>query len=564
MTKETTANDVAKDCKSNVLMIDIARLEESKRNVRKRKDKPALESLVESIKENGVLQPLVGIGDATRGQIEILIGNRRLCAARKVGLKVLPVEVRASIEDDRFTSIALVENLQREDLDPIDEAQGYKELVDRHKLAPEQIAARVGRSSSYVYRRLRLAELHEEVIRAVRAGAITFEIAGLIARIPVKSAQQEALGAIRKEATRFDPNGSATIHDAKTIIQHRFMFRLADAPFDREDATLCPKAGACSACPKRTGSCPSLFDDVKEADTCTDPTCYGDKVKAMLDARIKAAKERKEEILEGEAADRAFPFGPTGAPRGFIRLDDRCDLDERKRSYRQVLKPAPPPTTLAVFKREGLTVEIAAEKAVAAALKKIGLIGRFDPNDKAPKPSEADRTPAEAPAKDAGANDRQAAKIEAATQNATIAEIVRKGETVELDRAALHLIAVGLIDSAWNDTLRRVEKRRDQKSTDGKPHGTQLRKIVADAPAKVLKGLIFELIAVRDLSNGADGRNDLIGTATKILGINTRKIQADAADAVMKPKERKAKTAKADGGKSVKKSAKKDLKKVNK
>jgi len=130
----------------------------------------ALEGLKESISEKGVLQPVIVRRKA--GRFELVAGERRLRAAKLAKLKSIPAVVK-DVSDSEALEIALVENLQREDLNPIDEARGYRELINRFSLTQEQLAKKLARDRSTIANVLRLLNLPEQVKRALEEGKIT-------------------------------------------------------------------------------------------------------------------------------------------------------------------------------------------------------------------------------------------------------------------------------------------------------------------------------------------------------------------------------------------------------
>lgn len=130
----------------------------------------AIEELAASIAEQGILQPL--IVTPRGGDFELVSGERRWRAAQRVGLATVPVIVR-EVEDRELLEIALVENLQREDLDPIDEAVGYRQLLDEFEVTQAELARRVGKSRPAIANTLRLLDLPEGVRERVRAGGLS-------------------------------------------------------------------------------------------------------------------------------------------------------------------------------------------------------------------------------------------------------------------------------------------------------------------------------------------------------------------------------------------------------
>lgn len=150
--------------------IAIDRIRENPRQPRRRMDGAALETLAASIRAHGVIQPIL-VTETTEGY-RLVAGERRLRAARMAGLERVPAVVRQLADRDQL-ELALVENLQREDLDPIEAATAYRQLLDEFGFSQEDLAARVGRARSTVANTLRLLELDQRVQDAIAAGEIS-------------------------------------------------------------------------------------------------------------------------------------------------------------------------------------------------------------------------------------------------------------------------------------------------------------------------------------------------------------------------------------------------------
>lgn len=134
-------------------------------------EEAALTELSESIKEHGILQPLL-VRPIESNKYELIAGERRLRAAKLVGLEEVPVFIR-ELDDRIAREAALIENLQREDLSPIEEATAYKEMIDGYDYTQEELAERIGKSRSYVANTIRLLNLPREVLEAVNDGQLT-------------------------------------------------------------------------------------------------------------------------------------------------------------------------------------------------------------------------------------------------------------------------------------------------------------------------------------------------------------------------------------------------------
>lgn len=151
---------------------------------RKRFDEEQLEELKASILAHGLLEPI--IVRPIDGRYEVVVGERRWRAAQMAGLKEIPAIVRSMSEREAMV-IALVENVQREDLNPLEEAEAYKRLMEEFQLTQEEIAERVGKKRSTIANRLRLLELDPEIREDLAAGRISGGHAKALLGIPVKA-----------------------------------------------------------------------------------------------------------------------------------------------------------------------------------------------------------------------------------------------------------------------------------------------------------------------------------------------------------------------------------------
>ena len=156
---------------AEVTSMPLSEIKTNPKQPRKNFDPGALSDLANSIKTQGILQPLM-VRPLSEGGFELVVGERRLRAASMVGLKTVPVIVR-QLNDEEALFIALVENLQRENLNPIEEAEGYKFLRDNYSLSQEEISARVGKNRATVANTLRLLQLPAKMQAGVQNGTIT-------------------------------------------------------------------------------------------------------------------------------------------------------------------------------------------------------------------------------------------------------------------------------------------------------------------------------------------------------------------------------------------------------
>ena len=164
-------NDLLQPESSGTLMLPITSVENNSSQPRKHFDEEALADLANSIAEHGIIQPLT-VRKLSSGYYQIIAGERRWRAARLAGLKEVPVIV-IEADDRKAAELAMIENLQREDLNPIEEAAGFQSLIETYHMTQEEAASRVGKSRSAVTNALRLLELEASVQKQVQEGVLS-------------------------------------------------------------------------------------------------------------------------------------------------------------------------------------------------------------------------------------------------------------------------------------------------------------------------------------------------------------------------------------------------------
>lgn len=153
-----------------VQTLRITRIEPNKKQPRKQFDKEKIDALTESIKEHGVIQPIIVVPNGD--MYTIVAGERRWRAAKKAGLTEIPVVIR-DYTDIEIAQISLIENLQRENLNPIEEALGYRTLIDEYNMTQEEVSRTIGKSRSAVANSIRLLSLDENVRQKLISGEIS-------------------------------------------------------------------------------------------------------------------------------------------------------------------------------------------------------------------------------------------------------------------------------------------------------------------------------------------------------------------------------------------------------
>ena len=308
-----------------------------------------LTELAESIKATGVHQPILvrplpesriqeEIAQAKQegrepAQYELVCGERRWRGTQLAGLEYIPAMIR-EMTDAQALEAQVIENLQREDVTALEEAEGYQVLMDNNGMNADQVAEKIGKSRGYVYARLKILNLCPEGRDAMRQGELDYSCALPIARIATFDLQREALDWALETNYR-DEKPSA--RDVQTHVKTNYMLDLRKAPFSRKDADLCPSAGACTTCPHRTGA--DQDEESKGADVCTNPPCYRNKEQAHAEQLRKQAQERGCEVLDERESKQLignYYSDFTGVP-GYKRLDSQRDCPIEGKTLRKAI-----------------------------------------------------------------------------------------------------------------------------------------------------------------------------------------------------------------------------------
>lgn len=193
---------------TGVVELPINEIEPNRDQPRKEFDEPALAELAQSIAQHGLLQPIT-VRPTANLRYQIVAGERRWRASRIAGLDRVPVIVR-NMTDLECAEIALIENLQREDLNPVEEALGYRQLMDAHGLTQEEVASAVGKSRPTVANSLRLLGLPEDVLLLVNNGEISAGHGRALLSIKDEDSLYRAVELAKKGATVRDIERMAT------------------------------------------------------------------------------------------------------------------------------------------------------------------------------------------------------------------------------------------------------------------------------------------------------------------------------------------------------------------
>lgn len=382
--------------------LPLAKLKPSPLNHRKVFDKEKMKELAESIRVQGVIQPILARPLNGAGDFEVVAGERRYRAAKDAGLAEIPAVVR-ELTDAQALELQVIENGQRVDVHPLEEAEGYEALLrcdgaKGAKYTVDDIAAKVGKSRSSIFARLKLLALCPEGRKALYEGELDASRALLIARIGHHDTQRQALKDVLQG--RFGNREPMSYREAHQHLLQNYMLQLKSAPFDIKDDKLLPKVGACGPCPKRTGNSTDLFGDVKGADVCTDPKCFDDKRQAHYSVAVRELEAKGNKVIAGDKAKKAFPewestsqWSRDRLQGGYVALEDTTYASGRNRKVSELLGADYEPI-LIQHPGTGKIIKAATQQAIAAAAQKASKT-RAPAKKGSSKPREAKPDPAE-------------------------------------------------------------------------------------------------------------------------------------------------------------------------
>lgn len=482
------------------------------RNPRRTFDEAKLQELAEDIGRRGVLQNLIG-RPREKGGVELVVGERRLRASKLAGRSTVPMAIVA-MSDAQVLETMLVENAQRADVEPLEEAEAYRALMRDHGYTADDLGAKLGKSRSWIYGRLKLLELSEEVREALAKGDITVSVAMALGRLRVE-VQEEAL----EEVAGRGDMGPLSYRAAVETIEEQFACRLKDARWKLDDPELVPEAGPCSTCEKRSGNQPELLDvGGKRPDVCMDRLCFAEKQKAWGAQQLAEAREKGRQVLDPGEAEKALGHG-SGA-RSFVKADERDWRDAKHRTWRQVTKAKPEDVVLAVEPRSGKVVELLPTKGIDDRIRKAG--NRY--LDSAKKPS-GEKGPDRAAQVARGRLERETKRR---FLDAVRAGIGREGATSE---AIVRLLVREISGGCWSQAAQETVQRFGllQKKPRAQDAVRMLESKAATAPLEEAVALVLDVLAQDDRP-----WRQRVGSAelAKAFGIDrgaiARQVKADA------------------------------------
>ena len=290
--KKEQTNEAAQGAAIEICNIPVAQIHPSDDNPRSDIDEESVKELAESIRIYGILQPVTIRPDEDYGTEEspwvMVSGHRRLVACKMLGLETIPAIIRDDISDDKAYDIMIVENLQRKDLTPLDEAVAYKALIDAYPTtgyegtSVQELAARFGKSEKYIKGRLSLNELVPELKDCLKAGSLTIGAAVSLSSLPMDQ-QLEFLkdyGPVMSEADKETVISPMSISDVKNFIEDT-SDRIKEQSFAEDvDETWNRNLHKCAGCPFNSASQGALFVDMVEPGVCSNESCLNDKILA--------------------------------------------------------------------------------------------------------------------------------------------------------------------------------------------------------------------------------------------------------------------------------------------
>jgi ParB family chromosome partitioning protein len=266
--------------------VNLSLLDESPTNPRRTFEPNKLAELADSIRIHGLIQPITVRPQGKR--FEIVAGARRFRAAQLADQTAVPVRI-LNLTDEQTVEVQIIENSQRQDVHPYEEAAGYQRLLELPGYDVAALSSKTGKSQSHIYARLSLMQLIPEVAEAFQQERITASHANLIARLTPEQQAEAFQQCFRTDWRDKEPILLPAKNLAAWITSNLYL-PLERAPFPADDANLVPEAGACVDCPRRSGANTQLFADLAN-DQCFDRECYQHKITVYLDRELANAPE---------------------------------------------------------------------------------------------------------------------------------------------------------------------------------------------------------------------------------------------------------------------------------
>ena len=493
----------------------------------------ALAEMKDSILEKGVIQPIIvraaaAIEDEERrsavlkagGKYELVAGERRWRGTQLAKLDTIPALVRPLSDFDALM-IQAIENAQRENPQPLEEAAQYDRLLKMGQCDIHELASRTGKNRVYLYGRISLLRLPDKAKEALRSGKLSLTVALLLGRIPNPIVLTEAATRILKGDWHGRP---FSVAEAQRFIFEQCMMALKNAPFNTKDKTLVPDAGPCSLCPKRTGNEKELFADVGRSDVCTDVGCFKTKCDAARERLLATAREEGKTILSPEESAQLYPYnnGSLSHEAPYVELTEVCPFGKGKPWVAIIAKlpKAERPAIAVAVDKNGALHELIGRKEAGEAARELDLA--------TPVETRGSLSPTAVQQRKEIRESRERHERTIRAVDLAITAVLAKQAKAKDNKALARLVLMLAVKFSNFDTARRVSKRHGytQPKKDGEPRAYFLalaKKAAADPLPFALEAMLWQnsLFAQRELP-------EAMVEACKIYGLDVKPILAAA------------------------------------
>jgi ParB family chromosome partitioning protein len=291
-------------------------------------------ALVASINANGFIGAL-SVRELEPNVFEVWAGNRRLQAAIDAGLEEVPCDIY-ELTEVQALELNLTEQINRSDLTPLEEGRACRALQELSGYSVDQVAQKLGQSSSWVTKRVALCGLAPEALSALAKGELQLSVAQALAALPSQRLQVEGMKALENE------RWLDTVDKKLEHLRTKLCQPLKGAPWKLTDDSFA--AGACSACPHNSANAtmPGLFDSGKATPMCALPSCFEDKVKAVWEKKTTKLKAQGAKVLGVAESKKLFRYSDNlGYGSRYVEASAPVQEDKQKRSWAQLAKELP-------------------------------------------------------------------------------------------------------------------------------------------------------------------------------------------------------------------------------
>jgi ParB/RepB/Spo0J family partition protein len=479
-----------------------------------------IDELAASIETTGLQEPLL-VRSRDDGGYEVVRGNRRRLALLKNGATQAPVVIRDMTDEEVL--IATAWDLDRDALSPLEEADLY-DTFRQQGLTIEDVAVRVSRDVAMVRRRLTLMALVQEAKDELAAGRLDAGAAEELA-LYAPDVQRRALPQVA--APEDNSRGPMLRGQARMWLKAKFSLRLADAKFDKKDASLVPACGSCVDCTKRSGAQKDLFPDMTD-DRCVDVDCWETKTLAAWDIRAALLRSMGKKVLSADEARTLFtPGQDRPVTKNYVLLDDTVLIDRDTLKWRDVLGGSEGLNGYAMVivrnPTSGVEYEMISARDAAQAAEARRAAGKIGA---VPSSLEKDT--------DKGREKARVEKVEQRLARATIAaivgaihdEIVKLGGKMPIK--VWRLLARLIVDQAAGDVHKIVATRLELTSDAITPR-EMLHDRIEKGGAGVALAVAFEVLLSRGLATITDvSKASVIAALAKELGLDLSTIAQGA------------------------------------